>query len=284
MTRLDPACQEFRDRLSRALEGPPRPDELAPLGWSHHLGSCSACRALLAREEALEELLASLPRPQLSPERRRALLACLRAEARGESALDHLLERDASVLAPAGLADRVRAGLDDARLDALLDRDRDLAPPAGLAARVLEGLADERAPAPLAGPGSSGFRRWLLPAAAAAAVLAVSLQLARNDEPTEPEPVVAVGPDGAQGRGPDAPDPVDQGLAAGAGDAVAAEDDLLAVLDLLEEDALWSEESLDLALASELEIAEEWLLEFTLEESEGDAAGADSSADEGDAR
>ena len=82
MNEIDRSCSAFRAELERVLEGRPRPDELTTLSWNEHLLACSACRALLEREEALEELLASWPKPRLSPERRVALLACLRAAAR----------------------------------------------------------------------------------------------------------------------------------------------------------------------------------------------------------
>jgi hypothetical protein len=269
MTELREDCRAFRLQLELALEGRARPEELAPLGWHEHLLGCEGCRDLLAREEALEELLAALPEPRLSIERRVALLARLRGSKEGDSELDHLLESDQTIEAPAGLTQRVLVGIQDARLDAALDLDRDLEIPTGLAARVLDSLDAARTPAP-----SSGFvldRRWAWPAAAAAAaVLFFSLQ-------GEEAPVT---PDFVEGPSPVVPD--DQPSEANAVDDVdvaaenslpaAEEDDLLAVLDLLEDDVLWTDESHDLELAAGIDITSEWLLEYTLYESIADDA------------
>ena len=62
---LDRNCIAFRRELERALRGAPARTAVgegtAELGWHHHLLSCVACRDLLAAEQALEVLLASLP-------------------------------------------------------------------------------------------------------------------------------------------------------------------------------------------------------------------------------
>ena len=65
MTSVRKDCREFRAALLKALEGLPVPRELTVLSWHQHLLSCGPCRALLEREEALEELLATLPEPKL---------------------------------------------------------------------------------------------------------------------------------------------------------------------------------------------------------------------------
>ncbi len=271
-------CRAFREQLERALEGRAAPEELAPLGWNEHLLGCESCRELFAREEALEELLAAWPASRLSPERRRVLLACLRAHAREERTLDALLDADPLVDAPRDLAARVRAGVDDARLDDLLELDRELTAPRGLAARVLDGLEDERAPAPA--PRFRADRRLLWFAAAAAAV-ALLLQVPRGDAPRE-VPDIVEGPPAPVPRDADGVDDADRVLDPAARfDGVevadagpAGDDDLLAVLDLLEEDALWESEDLDLGLATEIDIHEEWLLEYALESEGGDDEAA----------
>ncbi|MCA8978386.1 MAG: hypothetical protein H6831_12195 [Planctomycetes bacterium] len=255
-------CRAFRLQLELALEGRARPHELGPLGWHEHLLGCADCRELLEREEALEELLAALPEPRLSIERRLSLLARLRADSRGDSALDQLLESDHELAAPPGLAQRVLAGVQDARLDALLELNRELEVPAGLAARVLEGLEADRAPAPR----FVFDRRWAWPAAAAAAA-AIFFAWPRGEEPAQPDFVEGPKPVVVPVDEPPAPEDtqpvevaVDEPL------TEAEEDDLLAVLDLLEEDALWSDESLDLELSASIDITSEWLLEYTLYE------------------
>lgn len=262
-------CRAFRELLERALEGRAAPEDLAPLGWDEHLLGCEPCRDLFAREEALEELLATWPGPKLSPERRRALIACLHAHVKAprEHSLDALLEADALIDAPQDLAARVRAGVDDARLDDLLELDRELVAPRGLAARVLDGLEDERAPAPR-------FRadRRLLWFAAAAAAVALLLQIPRGDvRPDAPD--IVEGPDVPAPRDPFEPEARFDGVEVAAA-PTSEDDDLLAVLDLLEEDALWETEGIDLDLATEIDIHEEWLLEYALE-SEGDDADDD---------
>lgn len=275
MNEIREDCRAFRLQLELALEGRARPQELGPLGWHEHLLGCADCRELLRREEALEELLAALPEPRLSIERRVALLARLRADSNGESALDHLLESDREPAAPAGLAQRVLAGVQDARLDVLLDFDRDIDLPSGLAARVLDGLEAERAP-------KTRFvldRRWAWPAAAAAAA-AIFFAWPRGEEPARPDFV-----EGPQPIAPvdGAPEPEGERRVEVAADeplSAAAEDDLLAVLDLLEEDVLWTEESLDLELSASIDITSEWLLEYTLYES----TESDEDAAEGESR
>ena len=277
MSDLHADCREFRAQLESALEGRARPEELAPLGWNAHLLACGSCRELLEREEALEELLAGWPDPGLSPQRRAALLACLRAEARNHRSLDHLLESAREVEAPTGLAGRVLAGVADARLDALLDLGLEVDVPPGLAASVLDGLEAERAPAPR----FVFDRRWAWPAAAAAAAI-LMFAWPRGDE--SPAPVApdfaetdANGPQEAQ---PPSASDVDQPEVAATGSAPSTDDDdLLAVLDLLEEDALWAEETLDLELSSSIDVGDEWLLEYAAYEESNGAATDDEGED-----
>lgn len=262
-------CREFRAALSRVLEGLPMPEELTVLGWHEHLLSCEECRALLEREEALEELLATLPSPKLPPDLARRVLLRLREAPGG---LDSLLEL-AGVEAPAGLAERVTAGLraeraldalldldavtvpegltervkDGAALERLLDLDREPVAPAGLAARVLEGLERERRPAPVV----RRFRVLRSPLfyAAAAAVLAMVTAVAlwrsrdRTLDPGRDDRVV-----------------VDERTE-------ELDSELLANLELLV-DETWIEPGEDLALLlyDELEVEDEVLLAFQEEE------------------
>lgn len=147
---MKPACSAFRAELERRLSSAHADEPLAHLGWHQHLLSCSDCRALLAAEEALEDLLASLPDPRLPRRLADRLLVRLRAARAEEHELDALLALDATPSAPPELSVRVTAGLkarfatEEARLDALLDRDR-VDAPAALAARVKAGVEARRA-------------------------------------------------------------------------------------------------------------------------------------------
>ncbi len=105
-------CTRFRRLLEARLAGSPDPEGLRELGWHEHISTCAACREMLAQEEALELLLASLPEPKLPPALTARVLARLRA--RSEDALDRLLELD-DVQVPAGLSQRVLAGVAAAR-------------------------------------------------------------------------------------------------------------------------------------------------------------------------
>ncbi len=141
-------CHGFRRGLERALSGRPAPAGLRELSWHEHLLGYGECRELLEREEALEELLATLPTPRLSPELARRVLERLREVRRGLGDLDELLALDAGAEAPGGLAHRVLIALEeertptvDERLDALLARDPAPQIPHGLSERLLSGLA-----------------------------------------------------------------------------------------------------------------------------------------------
>ncbi|MBM3989975.1 MAG: hypothetical protein FJ298_03095 [Planctomycetes bacterium] len=116
------ACRDFRTRLASLLAGRASSASFGELAWHEHLLGCAQCRALVEAEEALEELLASLPRPQLPPELAQRLLARLES-VRGDAeldtaldtALDTLLERGGEVAVPLALAARMLAKLDGAR-------------------------------------------------------------------------------------------------------------------------------------------------------------------------
>lgn len=145
-------CIEFRTLLERELmksEALPTSADLTSLSWHEHLLGCEDCRELLRAEEALEELLSSLPQPTLPPHLAERVLLRLRTTRRALG-LDDLLELDGELASPAGLSDRILANLaaertgDDGKLDRLLDRHTVEAPP-GLAARVLAGLEAQRA-------------------------------------------------------------------------------------------------------------------------------------------
>ena len=110
-------------------------------------------RRCSSSEEALEELLATLPEPRLPAALARRVLRRLRTarEAAGDP-LDQLLELPPASPGPVGLAEHVLAGLAEERargrgadrLDRLLESVPEPAAPAGLAERVLEGLAEHR--------------------------------------------------------------------------------------------------------------------------------------------
>lgn len=221
------SCREFQDALAAALgEGPRVP---SALGWHEHLLACEACRALLASEEALDELLASLPEPALAPGVAARVLARLAGERDGLDALLDVLP----ARAPRGLSARVAEGLRaeraDAALDALLERWTVEPARADLAARTLSRLAlARRAPA---------RRRVALRLAAAALVLlglAVGWRVLRAPQP------------------PRAPDAIVDS---------APPPELLEALDLLESWDLLTDPSLDVALTS-LDEADALLLEI----------------------
>lgn len=145
------SCREFRARLERALEGRPLPGELSALSWHAHLLHCESCRTLLEREEALEELLASLPAPKLEPALARRVLARLRESEFARDGLDALLELDPAGAPPAELGARIasavrrRAAEESERaLELLLELDAALPVPPGLAQRTLNACASER--------------------------------------------------------------------------------------------------------------------------------------------
>jgi hypothetical protein len=171
-------CRTFRAQLERALRGRPEQSEAAGLVWHEHLLGCAECRALLEAEEALEELLASLPEPHLPEHLAARVLARLevpRAGSAGEGLadrvggepavpakgeLDELLELDREPVIPTDLSSRVLTGLaevrhaereeqrEEHRLDTLLALVPEPVAPDGLAGRLLASLESARRPAP----------------------------------------------------------------------------------------------------------------------------------------
>ncbi len=173
------SCAAFRGRLEEALRGYPAHGVPPELAWHGHLLGCTACRRLLAAEEVLETLLATLPDPRLPPDLAARVLAALVAgrAPEGVDALDRLLDLDRADEAPVGLAGRVRRGLstalEDERLERLLERVPPPSVPDGLSGRVLAGLAARRRPAAV----RRGLLRGRLGRAAAAAAILAGLAL-----------------------------------------------------------------------------------------------------------
>jgi hypothetical protein len=222
------ACEDFRRRLAASLIGRPSPPA-ADVAWHEHLLGCEPCRALLAAEEALEAVLASLPAPEL----------------------------------PAQLAERVLAGLDAAReaqelerrLDVLLERVPAPIVPAGLAQRVLAATQ-----APVARPRSVASRRmgWALGAAAAGLVAIFLWRMQRPDGGAETAPVRHIA---------ETPPRIERNAAPGKINLLEADPELLAALDVLERWDLLCDEDLALLLAS-MDAVEEELLDLAYEEDE----------------
>lgn len=161
-------CRDFQAALEAALVGGAR--AVGALGWHEHLLVCGSCRALLAAEEALDELLASLPEPRLGERSRERVLARLARERDTPAdGLDRLLD-GLPAAAPRGLSTRVLAGLQEDRseaaLDELLGRWTVEPAPARLADRTLARLALARRAPP---------RRRLALQLAAALLLALGL-------------------------------------------------------------------------------------------------------------
>ncbi len=118
-------CFEFRSRLSAALEAhstdvngsdgyQTQTSEMQSLGWHEHLLHCAKCRQLLEGEQILEELLGTLPEPQLSTSQRKSLVRRLAENLRLERWLDLA---DPFVAAPEGLSDRILKGMREATAD-----------------------------------------------------------------------------------------------------------------------------------------------------------------------
>lgn len=181
-------CREFRSALEGALIGGSGDGGTDELAWHEHLLCCAGCQELLSSEQALDEILSSLPAPSLPPDlTARVLLRLQRERVASGDELDQLLDSSPSPAAPADLGARVLSRLRpdrvDQRMDALLEQ-ATVTPPPGLAARVLAGLEPHRQ---RTGRFTllRGGRRW---AAAAALVLALGAPLywqrtrSRSDE------------------------------------------------------------------------------------------------------
>ena len=236
------SCKTFRHALEDALSPGRSAQEL---GWHEHLLSCPDCRTLLQAEEALEELLATLPEVRLPDDLARRVLARLahvRARRAAEAKLDRLLELDRPDV-PERMADRVLTGLAGARTEARLDALIDIVPtpvtPPGLAERTLSALARERRPrARLYLLRGGGLR--LAAAVLILAGLGLVLWRARSGRSREPDVTVALGVAVPRGQ---------------------VEDELLASLDVLENWDLLMSDDLDL-LMSELDPVDWTLLEY----------------------
>lgn len=282
------ACTQFRQSLAGVLE---RRSALVELGWHEHLFTCEDCRALLAGEEALEHLLASLPEPVLPPDLARRVLARLaahRAAHLQESAdpLDALLDAAPVDVAPPDLAARVLDGLRSERvgaersvsLDDLLALVPEPDAPRDLAQRVLAGLEAERRPAPQErrAPGVPvargrllAFRRALVPTLiAAAGVLLFALWLAGRDRNSgglaTPDPSTEIARAHAQGPAPSDTGPV---APMEPDDLTDPDPELLASLDLLQNWEALASEDLDLLLDG-LDETEAILLESEFQSSQ----------------
>lgn len=191
------SCTAFRMQLRRTLEASLPMPRLHDLAWNEHLHSCSACRELLAAEEALEALLSSLPSPSLPPGLAQRVLARLAAAQPQPGTLDALLEMDQVVPFQPGLAQRVLAHLAEERalqrspvasVDALLERARPIEVPVGLAQRTQRALAIHRE--------TTRSRtwtmrlRWALVAAGLALAIGLYVWSGRIEEPQQPAVVV----------------------------------------------------------------------------------------------
>ncbi|HTF91099.1 MAG TPA: hypothetical protein VK843_21975 [Planctomycetota bacterium] len=149
---MNPECRNFRARLADALRGPldgalppaarvrlPALGGSTGLGWHAHVIHCAECRELLSEEEALDELLRSLPQPHLPPALAERVLSRLDGARRGVD-LDRLLDLQQLEPAPADLARSVIARV---HAEQALDRLLEGVPaevPAGLDRRVLARL------------------------------------------------------------------------------------------------------------------------------------------------
>ncbi|MFT5057249.1 MAG: hypothetical protein ACI89E_000012 [Planctomycetota bacterium] len=145
-------CFEFRSHLSSALEGPTNTEgqsdsmaqarEMENLGWHEHLLQCAECRQLLEGEQILDELLGSLPDPELSQSQRESLVLRLAENLRLERWLD---VADPFDRAPVGLSERILQGVrastqappQSVNIDGHLAELDHVEAPVGLAGRVM---------------------------------------------------------------------------------------------------------------------------------------------------
>lgn len=227
-------CRDFRQRLEAALVGELRG---APVAWHSHLSACAACRDLFAAEEALDELLACLPHPELPVALARRVLLRLQRDQRLDAALDRALGAEAP---PAGLAARVLAGVQAKSapsLDDLLARLPEPSVPAGLAERI---VAQVQHAQPALRPVAARTPLLRLGLAAAASLLAAFIGyrlVGDNAEPPQGPAIVDV-----PRQSPDAAEPSIV--------PIVPDAELLASLELLEEWELLMAQDVDLALGS----------------------------------
>ncbi|MEX1023753.1 MAG: hypothetical protein WD226_01640 [Planctomycetota bacterium] len=241
------ACVVFRERLWDQLTSWLHARVPAELGWDQHLLGCDACRALLAEEQALDELLALVDDRGAALSVGLAQRVLARLDAARRSPLDRLLHTAVVPAPPAALGARVLAGLvaarDAERLERLLDRVDAPAPPDGLERRVLAALAAPRSRFAEPAPDRAGrllpMHRSIL---AAAALLLFALLAWRT---------IFTG----------AERPVEEVATLADESAESVPDELLLALDVLER---WDEvtgDDLDVLLAS-LDVTDEALLTF----------------------
>jgi len=252
------------------------------LAWHEHLLACTDCRELLAAEEALEQLLASLPVPKLPRALAERVLSRLEPLRASDAALDALLDLTSDAPAPAELGRRLLAKLEmqrgiemanaveraEQRLDHLLERVDAPRVPARLAAQILAGLESKRervAPRALRPvrvahaktvaakpiPTRPAARRWVYALAASLAIAcgiaAWMLSSARHDVVDGPD-VAMPSPMTSPGVAPSPSKAGSPEKAPALPDANEPPQELLASLDLLESWDLVTDDSLDARL------------------------------------
>lgn len=294
-------CMNFRAHLRAALEGGATVEhglshDGRPLAWHEHLFHCAGCRELLEAEQALDELLASLPEPRLPLALAQRVLSRLSRQGElRDLSLDAVLELADEASVPVGLADRVLAGLVEARDEAEVERRLDTllevlpSPevPAGLAERVLAGVRtdqlldhlpepevpvglagrtlDATQPAPILRP---HFGRW---AAAAAASLVLVFAGTRYFDDRTPNTDLNVARSDVESPAdidePVRPDAGTSGLAGAQGSL--PDQELLESLDVLEDWELLMSDDVDLLLGSLDDVDLELLLAGGVEEEQG---------------
>lgn len=281
---MKPDCRNFRARLADLLRGPLLANQepaLGGLSWHRHVIDCAVCRELLDEEEALDELLRSLPKPHLPRALAERVLSRLDGARRGLD-LDRLLDLPTNEPVPANLARGVLARVHaEQALDRLLDRVPTPSAPSGLDRRLLARLALARrgkATSPQAQP-ASAVRGIAAERKRASASFPLSLRIAagfaltslagwgawrlsRNwFEPSpSPAPVIAEGATPGNSTRQPTPAPVAPGLDPA---AIAQPDEqLLASLEMFEAwDLLASADAVDASLVT-LDSIDEYLLDF----------------------
>jgi anti-sigma factor RsiW len=71
-------CAELEERLSAFLDGEAPEEDVAEL--LKHLEECHCCRSCLETLRATRALLRKMPHPEIPPEMKARLKACLKAE------------------------------------------------------------------------------------------------------------------------------------------------------------------------------------------------------------